>query len=88
MRVDVMTESTTAPPSALLRGVELRVTQRRLEALERHPHAGTDVINHHHVVCRSRGDVVDIDRATCAGSTEPQPDLTAPRTTEMRTHHA
>ncbi len=79
--------------------------------------------NHHHVVCRSCGDVVDIDCATgsapcldpsdldvhapgfvlheaevtywglcasCAGSTEPQPDLTAPprtapsRTTEKR----
>jgi len=75
--------------------------------------------NHHHVVCRSCGDVVDIDCATgsapcldpseldvhapgfvlheaevtywglcaaCAGTTEPQPDLTArPRTETSRT---
>jgi Fur family transcriptional regulator, stress-responsive regulator len=81
--------------------------------------------NHHHLVCRRCGDVVDIDCATgaapcldpsdldvrapgfvmdeaevtywglctaCAGSTEAQPDLTAPprtapaRITETRTH--
>ncbi len=101
-----------APPSDLLRSAGLRVTQQRLavmDALERHPHAGADVIlsavrrtravshqavydvlhtladkglvrriqpagsvaryelrigdNHHHVVCRSCGDVVDIDCA-------------------------
>ena len=167
-----MTEATALLPSALLRGVGLRVTQQRLavlEALERHPHASADVVlsavratrsvshqavydvlhtladiglvrriqpagsvaryelrvgdNHHHVVCRSCGDVVDIDCAVgsapcldpseldvhapgfvlheaevtywglcaaCAGSAEPQPDLTAPsptapsRTTEKR----
>ncbi|MDQ1670096.1 MAG: hypothetical protein QOE40_2157, partial [Actinomycetota bacterium] len=42
-----MTESTAAPPSDLLRGVGLRVTQERfavLEALERRPHAGVDRI--------------------------------------------
>jgi Fur family ferric uptake transcriptional regulator len=110
-----MTESTAAPPSDLLRGVGLRVTQERfavLEALERHPHAGVDRIiaavrqtrpvsdqaaydvlhalteqglvhriqpagsvarhelhvgdNHHHVVRRSSGDVVDLDCATGA----------------------
>ena len=83
--------------------------------------------NHHHVVCRTCGDVVDIDCAvgdapcldpsdlavhapgfelheaevtywglcaTCAGSTTPQPDLSAPastapsRTTEKRNHRA
>ena len=167
-----MTDAAVLPPSAMLRGAGLRVTQPRLavlDALARHPHAGTDVLiaaaretrpvshqavydvlhtladlglvrriqpagsvaryelrvgdNHHHVVCRSCGDVVDIDCATgsapcldpseldvhapgfvlheaevtywglcaaCAGSTEPQPDLTAPprtapsRTTEKR----
>jgi Fur family transcriptional regulator, stress-responsive regulator len=171
-----MTDVTAPPPTALLRGVGLRVTQQRLavlDALARHPHAGADVLigavresrpvshqavydvlhtladqglvrriqpagsvaryelrvgdNHHHVVCRGCGDVIDIDCAvgaapcldpsdlaaqapgfvldeaevtywgrcaTCAGSTEPQPDrapaLTAPshtapaRTTEKR----
>ena len=78
--------------------------------------------NHHHVVCRSCGAVVDIDCATgaapcldpsdldlhapgfelheaevtywglcatCAGSAQPQPDLTAPsRTTEKRKNRA
>jgi len=171
-----MTDATEPPPIALLRGVGLRVTQQRLavlDALTRHPHAGTDVLiaavretrpvshqavydvlhtltdqglvrriqpagsvaryelrvgdNHHHVVCRSCGDVVDIECAVgpapcldpsnldgrapgfvlheaevtywglcaaCAGSPEPQPDLTAPprtapsRTTETRTHRA
>ena len=107
-----MTDATVLPPSAMLRGAGLRVTQPRLavlDALARHPHAGTDVIiatvretrpvshqavydvlhtladlglvrriqpagsvaryelrvgdNHHHVVCRSCGDVVDIDCA-------------------------
>jgi Fur family transcriptional regulator, stress-responsive regulator len=172
----VMTDAPAPPPTALLRGVGLRVTQQRLavlDALARHPHAGTDVLiaavretrpvshqavydvlhtladqglvrriqpagsvaryelrvgdNHHHVVCRSCGDVVDIDCAVgtapcldpsdldghapgfvldeaevtywglcaaCAGSTEPQPEMTAPprtepsRTTETRTHRA
>jgi Fe2+ or Zn2+ uptake regulation protein len=162
-----MTDATVLLPSAMLRGAGLRVTQPRLAvmaALERHPHAGADVViaavretrsvshqavydvlhtladlglvrriqpagsvaryelrvgdNHHHVVCRSCGDVVDIDCAAgaapcldpsdldvhapgfvlheaevtywglcaaCAGSSEPQPDLTAPsRTTEKR----
>jgi Fe2+ or Zn2+ uptake regulation protein len=109
----VMTDATAVLPSALLRGVGLRVTQQRLAVmatLERHPHAGADAIlaavrelrpvshqavydvlhsladhglvrriqpagsvaryelrvrdNHHHVVCRSCGDVVDIDCAT------------------------
>ncbi|MEO7982212.1 MAG: Fur family transcriptional regulator [Sporichthyaceae bacterium] len=108
-----MTDTTALLPSSLLRGAGLRVTQQRLAvmaALERHPHAGADVIlasvretrpvshqavydvlhtladlglvrriqpagsvaryelrvgdNHHHVVCRSCGDVVDIDCAT------------------------
>jgi Fur family ferric uptake transcriptional regulator len=108
-----MTDAAVLPPSALLRGAGLRVTQPRLavlDALARHPHAGTDVLiaaaretrpvshqavydvlhtladrglvrriqpagsvaryelrvgdNHHHVVCRSCGDVVDIDCAT------------------------
>jgi Fur family ferric uptake transcriptional regulator len=164
-----MSDATALLPSALLRGAGLRVTAPRLAvmaALERHPHAGADVIlsavrdvrpvshqavydvlhtladsglvrriqpagsvaryelrvgdNHHHVVCRGCGDVVDIDCATgeapcldpseldvhapgfelheaevtywglcaaCAGSTEPQPDLTAPlRATEKRKH--
>ena len=170
-----MTDAAVLLPSALLRGAGLRVTQPRLAvmaALERHPHAGADVIlsavrqtrpvshqavydvlraltdvgllrriqpagsvaryearvgdNHHHVVCRGCGDVVDIDCATgaapcldpseldvhapgfvldeaevtywglcstCAGTSEPQPDLTplptapAPsRTTEKRKH--
>ena len=163
-----MTDATVLLPSAMLRDAGLRVTQPRLAvmaALERHPHAGADVIlsavrqtrpvshqavydvlhtladlglvrriqpagsvaryelrvgdNHHHVVCRSCGDVVDIDCATgsapcldpseldvhapgfvlheaevtywglcaaCAGTTEPQPDLTArPRTETSRT---
>lgn len=167
----MMTEATSLLPSALLRGVGLRVTQQRLavmDALGRHPHAGADAViaavretrsvshqavydvlhtladqgllrriqpagsvaryelrvgdNHHHLVCRSCGDVVDIDCAAgaapcldpsdldvqapgfvldeaevtywglcaaCAGSTEPQPDLTAPtRATEKRTHRA
>ena len=110
-----MTEDTESPPIALLRGVGLRVTQQRLavlDALARHPHAGTDVLiaavrearpvshqavydvlhtladqglvrriqpagsvaryelrvgdNHHHVVCRSCGVVVDIDCAVGA----------------------
>ena len=42
-----MTEDTESPPIALLRGVGLRVTQQRLavlDALARHPHAGTDVL--------------------------------------------
>jgi Fe2+ or Zn2+ uptake regulation protein len=164
----MMTDAATLPPTALLRGVGLRVTQQRLavlDALARHPHAGTDVLiaavretrpvshqavydvlhtlvdqglvrriqpagsvaryelrvgdNHHHLVCRSCGTVVDIDCAvgaapcldtsdvdvraagfvmdeaevtywglcaTCAGSAEPQPDLTAPpRTAPPRT---
>ena len=108
-----MTDATVLLPSAMLRDAGLRVTQPRLAvmaALERHPHAATDVIiaaarearpvshqavydvlhtfadlglvrriqpagsvaryelrvgdNHHHVVCRSCGDVVDIDCAT------------------------
>ena len=108
-----MTDATVLLPSAMLRDAGLRVTQPRLAvmaALERHPHAGADVIlsavrqtrpvshqavydvlhtladlglvrriqpagsvaryelrvgdNHHHVVCRSCGDVVDIDCAT------------------------
>ncbi len=107
-----MTDATALLPSALLRGAGLRVTQQRLavmDALQRHPHAGADVIlsavrttrpvshqavydvlhtladlglvrriqpagsvaryelrvgdNHHHVVCRSCGEVVDIDCA-------------------------
>ncbi len=163
-----------APPGDLLRSAGLRVTQQRLavlDALQRHPHAGADVVigavretrpvshqavydvlhtladkglvrriqpagsvaryelrvgdNHHHVVCRSCGDVVDIGCAvgeapcldpseldvhapgfvlheaevtywglcaTCAESTQPQPDLTpeparpAQARTEKRTH--
>jgi Fur family ferric uptake transcriptional regulator len=42
-----MTDATVPPPTALLRGVGLRVTQQRLavlEALAQHPHAGTDVL--------------------------------------------
>ena len=111
----MMTDATEPPPTALLRGVGLRVTQQRLavlDALTRHPHAVTDVLiaavretrpvshqavydvlrtladqglvrriqpagsvaryelrvgdNHHHVVCRSCGDVVDIDCAVGA----------------------
>jgi Fur family ferric uptake transcriptional regulator len=107
-----MTDAAELPPTALLRGAGLRVTQQRLaviDALGRHPHAATDVLvaavresmpvshqavydvlhtlagqglvrriqpagsvaryelrvgdNHHHVVCRSCGDVVDIDCA-------------------------
>ena len=169
-----MTDPAQQPPTALLRGVGLRVTQQRLavlDALAQHPHAGTDVLiaavrearpvshqavydvlhtlvdqglvrriqpagsvaryelrvgdNHHHVVCRGCGDVVDIDCAvgdapcldpsalavhapgfelqeaevtywglcaTCAGSSEPQPDPATPRrtapsrTTETRNH--
>jgi Fur family ferric uptake transcriptional regulator len=110
-----MTGPTEPPPTALLRGVGLRVTQQRLavlDALARHPHAGTDVLiaavretrpvshqavydvlrtladqglvrriqpagsvaryelrvgdNHHHLVCRRCGEVVDIDCATGA----------------------
>ena len=110
-----MTDATVLLPSAMLRDAGLRVTQPRLAvmaALERHPHAGADVIlsavrqtrpvshqavydvlhtladlglvrriqpagsvaryelrvgdNHHHVVCRGCGDVVDIDCATGA----------------------
>jgi Fur family transcriptional regulator, stress-responsive regulator len=108
-----MTDATALLPTSLLRGAGLRVTQQRLAvmaALERHPHAGADVVlasvretlpvshqavydvlhtladqglvrriqpagsvaryelrvgdNHHHVVCRGCGDVVDIDCAT------------------------
>ena len=163
-----MTDATALLPSSMLRDAGLRVTQPRLAvmaALERHPHAGADVIlsavrenrpvshqavydvlhaladlglvrriqpagsvaryelrvgdNHHHLVCRSCGAVVDIDCAagaapcldpsdvdvrapgfvmdeaevtywglcaTCAGSTEPQPDHTSlPRTAPPRT---
>ena len=110
-----MSDATELPPTALLRGAGLRVTQQRLavlDALARHPHAGTDVLiaavrelrpvshqavydvlhtlgdqglvrriqpagsvaryelrvgdNHHHVVCRSCGAVVDIDCAVGA----------------------
>ncbi len=42
-----MTDATLPPPTALLRGVGLRVTQQRLavlDALARYPHAGTDVL--------------------------------------------
>jgi Fe2+ or Zn2+ uptake regulation protein len=172
--VAVMTHAAEPPPTALLRGVGLRVTQQRLavlDALGKHPHAGTDVLiaavrktrpvshqavydvlrtladqglvrriqpagsvaryelrvgdNHHHLVCRNCGEVVDIDCAvgaapcldpsdldahapgfeldeaevtywgicaTCAGSTEPQPEPATPRRTaqsrtpETRTH--
>jgi Fur family transcriptional regulator, stress-responsive regulator len=112
-----MTDATALLPSALLRRAGLRVTQPRLAvmaALERHPHAGADVLlsavresrpvshqavydvlhtladlglvrqiqpagsvaryelrvgdNHHHVVCRGCGDVVDID---CAAGSAP-----------------
>ena len=108
----MMTDAIGPPPTALLRGVGLRVTQQRLavlDALTRHPHAVTDVLiaavretrpvshqavydvlrtladqglvrriqpagsvaryelrvgdNHHHVVCRGCGEVVDIDCA-------------------------
>ena len=112
-----MTDPTALHPSAMLRDAGLRVTQPRLAvlaALERHPHAGADVVlaavrdnrsvshqavydvlhlladqglvrriqpagsvaryelrvgdNHHHVVCRQCGDVVDID---CAAGAAP-----------------
>jgi Fur family transcriptional regulator, stress-responsive regulator len=112
-----MTDADEPLPTALLRGVGLRVTQQRLavlDALAQHPHAGTDVLiaavratrpvshqavydvlrtltdqglvrriqpagsvaryelrvgdNHHHVVCRDCGDVVDID---CAAGSAP-----------------
>ena len=42
-----MTDAADLPPTALLRGVGLRVTQQRLavlDALAQHPHAGTDVL--------------------------------------------
>jgi len=42
-----MSDATVLLPSAMLRGAGLRVTQPRLavlDALARHPHAGTDVI--------------------------------------------